>query len=36
MKASWMNELFGTYKPIIAMCHFKPCRGIQAMIRTMG
>ena len=27
MKASWMNELFGTYKPIIAMCHFKPLPG---------
>ncbi len=23
MKAGWMNELFGTNKPIIAMCHFK-------------
>lgn len=27
MKAAWINELFGTNKPIIAMCHFKALPG---------
>lgn len=27
MKASWINDLFGTDKPIIAMCHFKALPG---------
>ncbi len=27
MKAGWMNELFGTNKPIIAMCHLKALPG---------
>ena len=24
---SWMEELFGTAKPIIAMCHLQPLPG---------
>lgn len=27
MNASWTNDLFGTNKPIIAMCHFKALPG---------
>lgn len=36
MKASWMNELFGTYKPIIAMCHFKPLPGDPSYDQSNG
>lgn len=36
MKASWMNELFGTYKPIIAMCHLKALPGDPSYDQSNG
>jgi len=36
MNASWMNELFGTHKPIISMCHFKALPGDPGYDQTAG
>jgi membrane complex biogenesis BtpA family protein len=27
MKATWLQEIFGTHKPVIAMCHFRALPG---------
>ena len=36
MSAPWINELFGTNKPIIAMCHFKALPGDPGYDQSRG
>ena len=36
MKDCWTNELFGTHKPIIAMCHLKSLPGDPGYDRDGG
>lgn len=36
MSTPWMNELFGTNKPIIAMCHFKALPGDPGYDQSAG
>ncbi len=36
MRDSWTNELFGTHKPIIAMCHFKALPGDPSYDQNAG
>lgn len=36
MNASWMNDMFGTHKPIIAMCHFKALPGDPGYDQSAG
>jgi uncharacterized protein len=36
MNKSWLNELFGTNKPIIAMCHFKALPGDPGYDQSRG